>query len=63
MKKKFTETIIPEKIFGTNLEKFSKIGQEKKSLISNFAYFLTAIAKVLTSGRETGHWALSPPKF
>ena len=35
------------------LEKSSKSGQDKKSLISTFACFLTATAKF--SGRETGH--------
>ena len=28
------------------VNKFSKIGQECKALVSNFAYFMTAIAKV-----------------
>ena len=36
----------PEQKFWNKLEKFSKTGQEKKSLISTFACFLTAIAKV-----------------
>ena len=45
------------------LEKFSKTGQENKSLISTFACFLTNIAKVLTSRGDNVHWAICPPKF
>ena len=36
----------PGQIILNKIEKFSIIGQEKKSLISNFACFLSAIAKV-----------------
>ena len=35
--------------------KSSKIGHDKKSLISNFAVFLTANCQNLISGRETWH--------
>ena len=39
-------TYNPGQNIWNKIEKSSKIGQEKKSLISTFAYFLTAIAKV-----------------
>ena len=40
------------------LEKFSKTGQEKKSLISTFARFFECYYQSLISEMETGHWAL-----
>ena len=36
----------PEQNIWNKIEKFSKTGQDKKRLISPFAVFLTAIAKV-----------------
>ena len=36
----------PGQCVWNKIEKSSKTGQEKKSLISTFAFFLTAIAKV-----------------
>ena len=36
----------PEQNTWNKLEKASKIGPDKKSLISTFAFFLTSIAKV-----------------
>ena len=52
----------PEQNIWNKIEKFSKTGQDKKILISPFAVFLTAIAKVwfLEGGLGTG---LSPPRF
>ena len=44
-------TIVSENIYNpvrnvwNKMEKYSEIGQYKKSLISTFAYFLTAMAK------------------
>ena len=40
----------PGLINWNKIEKPSKIGQDKKSLISIFAFFLTAIAKVWALG-------------
>ena len=45
---KLTLTLIynPGQNIWNKIEKYSKIGQDKKSLISTFACFLTATAKV-----------------
>ena len=45
------------------IEKYSKTGPAKKHLISTFACFFTCYCQSLISGRETGHWAMSQPKF
>ena len=45
MTKPFFAQAIPDKVFETG-EKDSKIGQDQKNLMSTFAHFLTAIAKV-----------------
>ena len=41
----FPQTILA-KIFGKKVKKYSKIGQDFKNVISNFACFLTAIVNV-----------------
>ena len=48
----------PEKNIWNKIEKFSKTGQEKKSLISTFARFFECYYQSLISEMETGHWAL-----
>ena len=47
-------TYNPGQSIWNKIEKSSKTGEVKKSLISTFACFWTAIAS-LVSGRETGH--------
>ena len=46
-------------MLSNKIKKLSKIKRGYKTLISNFAYFLTAVAKSIISRRE----GLSPPKF
>ena len=46
---------IPGQNVWSKVKKSSKIGQNQKTLVSTFAYFLTAIAISLIPGTETGH--------
>ena len=59
---KFQETTILVQI-SSKIEKSSKIGQNKKSLIPFFAYFFDWYCQTLISWRETDHWAIPTPKF
>ena len=45
------QTIILDKIFGKKVKKYSKIGQDLKNVIYNFACF----CQRLVSRRKTGH--------
>ena len=46
------------------IDKSSKTGHGKKSLISTFAgFFFDCYYQSLIFGRETEHWAMSPLKF
>ena len=48
----------------TKVGKSSNIGQERKNLIDIcFCVFFDCFSQSLTSGRKTGHWAMSSPKF
>ena len=50
------------KYLAKEIKKSSKIGYEKKGLISKFACFLLLLPKLI-SAMKTGHKAISPPKF
>ena len=47
----------------SKIEKSRKTGQGNKSLMSTFACFFHCYCQSLISGRDTGRWAMPPPKF
>ena len=53
----------PGQNISNKAEKPSKSGQDKKSLISTFAYFFNCYCQSLIGGTETGHWSMPPSKF
>ena len=53
----------PERNIWRKIDKSSKTRQDKKSLISFLRVFFYCFYESLISGRETGHQAISPPKF
>ena len=44
----------PSQNIGHKLKKYSKIGQDFKNIISNFAWFFDSYCQRLISGRKTG---------
>ena len=56
-------TFNPGQNIWNKIEKSSKTGQDKRSLLFTFACFFHCYCQSLISGRETGRWAMFPHKF